>query len=731
MRRFAAASITLALLGALSGGVVQGVHADPPPPGLEGLPSGVPQAALDPEPTLPTPAGWPFADAFPRTSGTGRVVSGAFEWSDFLYDDHGAIGVPRSFPIAGLAPTKGTFEYPNATAHKNGADIFRVGVAADDTASYWRVDWTTLANANVPIAEFAIDDTPNAGAAAWPGIANLASPGIDRAIVMSAQGAWLIDAATGARTALDPPTVSTNPSAPGSFVVAVPKTLLPTDGSWTVQVASGLANATGDGFVGVDTLGGSLPTEPPAFNVAFRTQAQEPPASNYWMENSQATALTAGDVSQFKATLDWAALATSRANNTVEPEPLPTGYSNRWFVSSFKLGDGVIADAQAGTGDLAPNYLGQVQPYAVYVPSSYNPASATPLTWVLHSLSEQHNQYGALAPNFLQQACEQRHSICATTLGRGPDGWYYGAAERDFWEVWNRLAMSYRLDPERTVLSGYSMGGWATYKIGLAHPDLFARAVVLAGPPGCGLRFSEQAGGGAGPGACTTDGDSTPMIENARWLPYFIGHGTDDELVPVTGVVEQVGQFRTVGNRYRFELYPGMDHLAWGASDQFQAGATYMGDGTLARTTNPGHVTYRWYPNDSAFTTGVYWVRDPLGRTVTPGSTARVDAVSAARPDPAVQVINARGTTQNAVIPVGVLEEQTWAVGATPAAGSTITLDLKNVASVTIDLAGAGFGPGVPGTLAITTDGPTAVTLRTSAGDVAVPAGQTTYSFTG
>ena len=60
-----------------------------------GLPSGIPPAATRAEPVLPVPAGWPFPDRFPRTSGTSRLAGGAVEWTDFLYDDHGAIGGER------------------------------------------------------------------------------------------------------------------------------------------------------------------------------------------------------------------------------------------------------------------------------------------------------------------------------------------------------------------------------------------------------------------------------------------------------------------------------------------------------------------------------------------------------------------------------------------------------------------------------------------------------------
>src|SRR5688500_10718106 len=56
------------------------------------MPERVPPAAGRSEAAMPVPQGWPFRDAFPRVSGTGRLIEGALEWSDWLYDDHGATG---------------------------------------------------------------------------------------------------------------------------------------------------------------------------------------------------------------------------------------------------------------------------------------------------------------------------------------------------------------------------------------------------------------------------------------------------------------------------------------------------------------------------------------------------------------------------------------------------------------------------------------------------------------
>src|SRR6266511_5322693 len=70
---------------------------------------------------------------------------------------------------------------------------------------------------------------------------------------------------------------------------------------------------------------------------------------------------------------------------------------------------------------------------------------------------------------------------CALPISRGPDENYenYGAA--DVFEVWADVARRYRLNPDWTVISGYSMGGIGTFKLGSQFPDLFARAQPTVG----------------------------------------------------------------------------------------------------------------------------------------------------------------------------------------------------------------------------------------------------------
>ena len=436
---------------------------------MRGVPQGAPAAALRSQPSLPVPAHkqWPFPDRFPRTSGTGRLGGGASFWSDWLFDDHGATA-PSGGPVSpaslnsNLAPTQGVASYPAGPARNNGADIFRTAVGLTRQASYWRVDWTTLTKATVPIAEwtFDTDNRAKTGTSTWPAAAGVHSAGIDKALVVSATGAELITTKNGKTTNVVKHggrlTVNRRTR---SFIVRIPRRLLPVNGRWRIRLASGLASANGKTFAepdyssSLDLPQSTLGALPHVFNVTFRTVRQEPPVfqngssdaqeqqfarttagtpinkalgvdglsrfitGNFWMEDHQADVLgNGGNVGAFSRVIKWSRLRHRASTH----EPRPRGYTNRWYVSRLKLGQGVVSNARRSrTVTCSRTTSRGCSPTRSTCPDTSALHKRTPLTWVLHSLGVNLNQYGALDPHLLQQECQHRHSICATTEGWG------------------------------------------------------------------------------------------------------------------------------------------------------------------------------------------------------------------------------------------------------------------------------------------------------------------------
>jgi predicted esterase len=725
-------------------------------PGIPGLPTGVPPAATAKPPSLPVPSrrAWPFPSAFSHTEGSGRLAGGASLWTDFVYDDHGPLGSPIGIDAASknsdLAPVQGGFAYPGGPADQNGADIFTAAVGYTRKATFWRVDWNTLVDKRVPVAEWTIagDSAPGAPSTttAWPGNAGLTtSTGIQYALIVTARGAQLIKAADPTRPVAR--LATTVDMSSRSFIVRIPTSVLRPSGTWRVQLAAGLADPTDTQFASVPTSDGATGNGVNVYNVTFRSYAQEAElvcpkgplpsdgglaqslqnglgagggttnhvptteCGNFWMENDQASTLAGGDVAKYSLSVNWRQLA----RRVRTPEPQPTGYTNRWYVTPLHLGQGVVTPS-SGTYT-PPTYVGRVQPYAVYVPKGYRPGVPTKLTWILHSLGANLNQYGGVAPSQLQEECQDRMSICATTEGFSEGQWYYAEAEVDFWDVWHQLALAYDLDPDATVMSGYSMGGWASYKLPEEYPGLFAQAMPLEGPVICGLRVSGPVESASGAGQCTSDGDSTPQIVNLRWIPYVMTYGAIDELVPFTGGQEQITRFRSLGYRFYAVDYPTEDHMVFSVQNDFTPADSQLG--SLDRVRDPGSFTFTWYPDlvgtidhagraGSIGPTGDYWVSGLRARTRTAGTLATVTASSAAIPQPRETPSESFGVSPLPEPTPAVTDVETWKIGPAPATSQSLTLNLTDVASAAVDLVGAGLRCG---TVNVTTDGPTALTL--------------------
>ena len=716
MRRGLAAAGAAALVGA--GVLVPGgpAAAAVPP---DDLPSGVAPASLRDPAQLPAAAGWPLADPFPRTSGTGRYVDGAFGWSDFLYDAAGpGLGVFTTPPTdrAALAPTAGFYDHP--ADRPNASDVARVALGVDGDDLLVRVDWQSMTEPDDAIAVLGVDTDASGGPALpFPAGAGVSAAGLERSLVMTASGSRLVDAVTGLEQDVASLGGSTTVDEDAqSFVVRLPRDAVGPDRAWRLWLVSGLHDGDG-GFGSPSTLGLppelSLPAvQPRVYNATFRGYDDETPSNNFWFDAAQSLAIAQGDVSAFSVDVSVPDLVAGRTT----PEPQPTGYSNRWYVSSLELGDGYVAGGDPFTGDLEPDALDRVQPYGVYVPTGYDPSDPAPLTWLLHSLGVNHNQYGALNPTQVQQSCEDRGSVCATTLARGADTWYFDEAEVDFWEVWRDLADTYALDPERTVSTGYSMGGFATYRWLTAYPDAFSQGLALAAPPTCGVRVSGDVRSPAGPGRCTTDSDTTPLLGNLRNLELEIGHGVVDELVPIPSVLEHVAAADEAGLRYRYNQYP-----ARGAPRLGRQRRVHQRDGAAraraardvaARRRVPllpepgraraGHRPGRRLLADRAGGTGrVARHARPGGGGVARRPGSGDHAGRGDRPARAGRPLPGAGDVRGA--DVGPRGDAAGAAAGGP--------DLRERRGPTADLADAGLAPSGPGLVPVATDGPLDLTL--------------------
>jgi pimeloyl-ACP methyl ester carboxylesterase len=296
------------------------------------------------------------------------------------------------------------------------------------------------------------------------------------------------------------------------------------------------------------------------------------------------------------------------------------------------------------------------------------------MTLLLHSLSANYNQY-ANSKNQSQLGERGGGSIVITPAGRGPDGFYAGIPEADTFEVWADVARHYNLDPDWTVVSGYSMGGFGTYRMLARWPDLFARGFSVVGIPG-------------------TANDQLASLRNTPILAWNSGA---DELVNISQSEAAVKALTAAGLRFVEHLFPTADHLTLATNDEFGEGADWLGQHRVDR--NPPHVTYVADPTeDSAAATAVadhaYWVSGVSVRDPKKSPTGTFDALSAAfgmgdgKPTGVKQGAGTLNGGAHGPMPY-VERSQDWTAAPASPAADRLDVVATNVAAATIDAARA------------------------------------------
>jgi pimeloyl-ACP methyl ester carboxylesterase len=408
-----------------------------------------------------------------------------------------------------------------------------------------------------------------------------------------------------------------------------------------------------------------------------------------------------------------------------QPTGVPqSGVLDRILASHFSEGQG--ADyATGGCGSSAGcigAMRGQLQPYAIYVPSAAEPAGGWGTTLLLHSLSANYNQFSG-SKNQSQFANRGAGSIVITPSGRGPDGWYYDHAGADTFEVWRDAAAHYHLNPSFTDIAGYSMGGYGTYKFTSQFPDLFAKAQPTVGPPGLGIWVP--------PGEPQPGGNRSlteRMLASTRNVPFLIWDETADELVPIAGVLEQVKAFDELGYRYEFDQFQAGEHLTLAINDEYAPAAAFLGTDTV--DSNPSHVTYVYnptmdFPADGTAAGHAYWVYGVSLRNASgPAPLGQIDVRSEGfgfGDPPAGATEHGAGALTGGQIPAIPYTSQSKAWGPAPAEPASNTLDIKatNVSAVTMDVKRAKVN--CKAHLNVTTDGPLTVTLADCNGVKSTP----------
>lgn len=232
----------------------------------------------------------------------------------------------------------------------------------------------------------------------------------------------------------------------------------------------------------------------------------------------------------------------------------------------------LLADLEQGRdplwgakGDLRRHYwfedAGEIMPYRVYVPETYDGEKPLPLIVALHGSGGTGDVMIAGHNGQMKKLAEQHGYLVAAPLGyrrrasygRVPKE-YRGDAElerrvrlgrQDVMNVVELMREEYRIDEDRIYLMGHSMGGTGTWHLAVEHPEVWAAIAPVSS-------------GGATP--------EEVDLERIRHLPVLVCHGDRDGKAPVEKARAMVAAMKELGMRYEYFEKPGGTHAMLEAS---------------------------------------------------------------------------------------------------------------------------------------------------------------------
>jgi predicted esterase len=220
------------------------------------------------------------------------------------------------------------------------------------------------------------------------------------------------------------------------------------------------------------------------------------------------------------------------------------------FDAEFKEANAVLDAADkkgdpwaARKGDLHKAYRSAVdntlQPYRVFIPSSYDGTKNYPLIIALHGMGGDENSYfDQYQQGLFKTLAEQHGYLVACPKGRQSASMYVGTAEKDVMDVLAEMRRVYKVDGSRIYLTGHSMGGYGTWSLAMGHPDLFAALAPISG-----------------------GGNAAGMIR-LKNIPQIVIHGDADNTVSVEKSREMVEAGKKAGAEIKYIEVKGGSHVS-------------------------------------------------------------------------------------------------------------------------------------------------------------------------
>jgi predicted peptidase len=175
--------------------------------------------------------------------------------------------------------------------------------------------------------------------------------------------------------------------------------------------------------------------------------------------------------------------------------------------------------------------------FSLTLPREYSEEPSRPLVLALHFAGHGSPFYGKLIlTELVEPALRELGAIIVAPDCTGPD-WTHSQSEKDVFTILNHIHETYTIDPDRILITGYSMGGVGAWYLAARHQEIFSAAIIMAGTP-------------------------PPNITDVDWqIPILIIQSRGDELMPLQPTEIAVQQLKSAGVEADLILLEGVTHF--------------------------------------------------------------------------------------------------------------------------------------------------------------------------
>jgi len=201
------------------------------------------------------------------------------------------------------------------------------------------------------------------------------------------------------------------------------------------------------------------------------------------------------------------------------------------------------------------------QPFRSYIPERGRLRKPAPLIVYLHGYSPGYHIHAwpGLPPSLIAFAAKHGFYLVAP-FGRSNTD-FQGIGEQDTLRAIAEMKKRYRIDEDRVILTGHSMGGMGVWTIGAHYPHLFAGLYACAARGD--YHFWQNVKREEQPPYKRTLIDAEfgySLLPNLAQLPILIVHGGDDLIVPTREGRHMADALRAVNSRAIYREYKGANH---------------------------------------------------------------------------------------------------------------------------------------------------------------------------